>query len=137
KEIFKTSGGKYIAPQVLENRFKESAFIEHILVVGENRKHPAAIIVPAFDYLRNWCRVKEIPYSSDDEMIQNARIINRIENEIYEINQHFGRHEQIKKWELISQKWTYDSGELSPTLKLRRRFLNKKYAEIIEGMYEG
>ena len=137
KEIFKTSGGKYIAPQVLENRFKESAFIEHILVVGENRKHPAAIIVPAFDYLRNWCRVKEIPYSSDEEVIRNAGIINRIENEIHEINQHFGRHEQIKKWEFISDKWTYDSGELSPTLKLRRRFLNKKYAALIEEMYGG
>lgn len=136
KEIFKTSGGKYIAPQVLENRFKESAFIEHILVVGENRKHPAAIIVPAFEYLRNWCRVKEIPYSSDGEMIQNARIKNRIENEIYEINQHFGRHEQIKKWEFISDRWTCDSGELSPTLKLRRRFLNQKYAGLIEKMYE-
>lgn len=136
KEIFKTSGGKYIAPQVLENRFKESAFIEHILVVGENRKHPSAIIVPAFEYLRNWCRVKEMPALADEKMICNPRIIKRIEDEIAEINQHFGHHEQIKKWKFICEKWSYDSGELSPTLKLRRRFLNQKYSGIIEEMYE-
>jgi long-chain acyl-CoA synthetase len=136
KEIFKTSGGKYIAPQVLENRFKESAFIEHIMVVGENRKHPSAIIVPAFEYLKNWCRVKRIRYSSDEEMICHFRVLNRIEEEIYEINQYFGRHEQIKKWEIITDKWTADTGELSPTLKLRRKFLNEKYARLIEEMYE-
>jgi long-chain acyl-CoA synthetase len=136
KEIFKTSGGKYIAPQVLENRFKESAFIDHIMVIGENRKHPSAIIVPAFEYLKGWCRVKEIPYYSDGEIISHSRVINRIEEEIYEINQHFGRHEQIKKWEIISDKWTVDSGELSPTLKLRRKFLLNKYSRLIEDMYE-
>ncbi len=136
KEIFKTSGGKYIAPQVLENRFKESAFIDHILVIGENRKHPSAIIVPAFEYLKGWCRVKEIPYYSDDEILRHSRVINRIEEEIFEINQQFGHHEQIKKWEIISDKWTVDSGELSPTLKLRRKFLINKYARLIEDMYE-
>ncbi len=135
KEIFKTSGGKYIAPQVLENRFKESAFIEHILVVGENRKHPAAIIVPAFDYLRNWCRVKEIAYSSDKEMIQNARVVNRINEEIFEINRHFGHHEQIKKWKIISDKWSLETDELSPTLKLRRKHITAKYAQLIDEMY--
>jgi long-chain acyl-CoA synthetase len=136
KEIFKTSGGKYIAPQVLENRFKESAFIEHILVIGENRKHPSAIIVPAFEYLKSWCRVKEILYSSDEEMIHHFRVIQRIEEEIFEINRNFGRHEQIKKWEIIPDKWTSDTGELSQTLKLRRKFLNEKYARLIEEIYE-
>ncbi|MDO9256172.1 MAG: long-chain fatty acid--CoA ligase [Bacteroidales bacterium] len=136
KEIFKTSGGKYIAPQVLENRFKESAFIDHILVIGENRKHPSAIIVPAFEYLKGWCRVKEIPYYSDDEIICHSRVISRIEEEIYEINQHFGHHEQIKKWEIISDKWTVESGELSPTLKLRRKHLTGKYARLIDEMYK-
>lgn len=135
KEMFKTSGGKYIAPQVLENRFKESAFIEHILVIGENRKHPSAIIVPAFEYLVEWCRVKEIPYNSDEDIICHSRVIHRIEEEIYEINQHFGHHEQIKKWEIISDRWSADTGELSPTLKLRRKFLTEKYAGLIEEMY--
>lgn len=136
KEIFKTSGGKYIAPQVLENRFKESAFIEHVLVIGENCKHPSAIIVPAFEYLKSWCRVKRIKYSSDEEIICHSRVKNRIEEEIFEINQHFGHHEQIKKWVIISEKWTVDSGELSPTLKLRRKHLTCKYARLIEEMYE-
>jgi long-chain acyl-CoA synthetase len=136
KEIFKTSGGKYIAPQVLENRFKESAFIEHILVIGENRKHPSAIIIPAFEYLKNWCRVKEVPFSSFEDIIRNSRVLRRIEEEIYSINQHFGHHEQIKKWEIIADNWTADSGELSPTLKLRRKFLTEKYARLIEEMYE-
>jgi long-chain acyl-CoA synthetase len=135
KEMFKTSGGKYIAPQVLENRFKESAFIEHILVIGENRKHPSAIIVPAFDYLKSWCRVKEIPYNSDEDIICHSRVIHRIEDEIYEINKHFGRHEQIKKWEILPVRWSVDSGELSPTLKLRRKFLIEKYSDLIEEMY--
>jgi len=136
KEMFKTSGGKYVAPQVLENRFKESAFIEHILVIGENRKHPAAIIIPSFDYLKGWCRVKDIPYGSDDDIIRHSRVIHRIEEEIYEINQHFGRHEQIKKWEIITDHWSTDSGELSPTLKLRRKYLVGKYGKLIEEMYE-
>lgn len=135
KEIFKTSGGKYIAPQVLENRFKESAFIEQILVLGENRRHPAAIVVPSFEYLRNWCRVKGIAYSTDQEMANHPRIQHRLEEEITEINQHFGHHEQIKQWRITCDNWTYDSGELSPTLKLRRRFLNQKYASLIEEMY--
>jgi long-chain acyl-CoA synthetase len=136
KEIFKTSGGKYIAPQVLENRFKESAFIEHILVIGENRKHPSALVIPAFDYLKEWCRVKEIFYSSDEDIILHTRVIKRIEQEIFEINQYFGHHEQIKKWEIIADKWTVDSGDLSPTLKLRRKYLTCKYARLIEEMYE-
>jgi len=135
KEMFKTSGGKYVAPQVLENRFKESAFIEHILVIGENRKHPAAIIIPSFDYLKGWCKVKDIPYGSDDDIIRHSRVIHRIEEEIYEINQHFGRHEQIKKWEIITDRWSADSGELSPTLKLRRKYLTAKYENLIEEMY--
>jgi long-chain acyl-CoA synthetase len=80
--------------------------------------------------------VKEIPYSTDEEMIGQSRIINRIEDEIHEINQNFARHEQIKKWEIIPDKWTVESGELSPTLKLRRKHLNCKYARLIEEMYE-
>jgi len=136
KEIFKTSGGKYIAPQVIENRFKESAFIEHILVVGENRKHPSAIIVPDFDYLKGWCRVKEIQFNSAKETISNLRVISRIEEEIFRINQHFSRPEQIKKWTLIPDHWSVDSGELSPTLKLRRKFLTDKYRDLIESMYK-
>jgi len=136
KEIFKTSGGKYVAPQVIENRFKESSFIEHIIVVGENRKHPSAIIVPAFEYIKSWCRIKEIPYTSDKDIIRHSRVIHRIEEEIYQINQHFGHHEQIKKWELIPDRWSVETGELSQTLKLRRKFVDEKYKKLIDEMYE-
>lgn len=136
KEMFKTSGGKYIAPQVLENRFKESVFIEHVMVIGEYRKHPAALIVPAFEYLKGWCRVKEIAYSSDEDIILQPRVIQRIEREIEDINQYFGHHEQIKRWRFIAARWNSDSGELSPTLKLRRKFLTEKYAGLIEEMYD-
>lgn len=136
KEMFKTSGGKYIAPQVLENRFKESPFIEHVLVVGEGRKFPAALVSPSFDYLRSYCIIKEIPYNSNADIIRHSRIIHRIEEEIYNVNQHFGKHEQIKRWELLSDSWSVESGELSPTLKLRRSFLLEKYNQIIEELYE-
>lgn len=135
KEIFKTSGGKYIAPQVIESTFKESAFIEHMMVIGENRKHPSALIVPSMSYLRSWCTVKEIPFSSDEDIMKHSRVRQRIEREIFELNQKFARHEQIKKWELITDNWSVESGELSPTLKLRRKFLLEKYGELIEAMY--
>ncbi len=136
KEIFKTSGGKYIAPQVMENRFKESAFIEHIMVIGENRKHPAALIIPDFEYLKGWCRVKEIPFTTNSNMIHHARVVRRIGEEMYAINQHFGHHEQIKKWEFVPDRWSAETGELSPTLKLRRKFLHEKYYSLIEEMYK-
>lgn len=136
KEIFKTSGGKYIAPQVLENRFKESSFIEHVLVIGEGQKFPAALIAPSFDYLRSYCLKKEIPFNSNSDILKHSRIIHRIEEEIYATNQYFGRYEQIKRWEFISDIWSVEGGELSPTLKLRRAFLFEKYRKVIEELYE-
>lgn len=135
KEIFKTSGGKYVAPQVLENRFKDSPFIEQIIVIGENRKHPSAIIVPAFDYLRSWCEVKGIEYSSNELMITHPRVVNRILEDVSAINHDLDKTEQIKKFELVSEEWTVETNELSHTLKLRRDYIQKKYAAIIDRMY--
>lgn len=135
KEMFKTSGGKYIAPQVLENRYKESPFIEHVLVVGEGQRFPAALIVPSFDYLRSYCQIKGIPFNSAQDVIKHSRIIHRIEDEIYAINQHFGKYEQIKRWEFLTDSWSVETGELSPTLKLRRSFLTEKYKALIEELY--
>lgn len=135
KEIFKTSGGKYVAPQVLENRFKDSPFIEHIMVVGENRKHPAAIIVPAFDHLRSWCEVKGIEFTSYEDVITNPRVVNRIQEDVTVINHDLDKTEQIKKFELVTDEWTIETGELSHTLKLRRDYLHKKYAALIDRMY--
>ncbi|MDZ7775563.1 MAG: long-chain fatty acid--CoA ligase [Bacteroidales bacterium] len=136
KEMFKTSGGKYIAPQVIENMMKGSPFIENVLVVGDNKKFPAALVVPNFYHLRSWCNVKGITYTNDKEMIENQRIIDRYEREVAEMNQHFGKVEQIKKIALLSEPWSIETGELSPTLKLKRRVLYQKYEETIEALYE-
>jgi len=135
KEIFKTSGGKYVAPQVLENRFKDSPFIEQIFVLGENRKHPVAILVPTFEYLRSWCEVKGIEFTSNDDLIQNPRVVNRIAEEVARINHDLDKTEQIKKFEIVADEWTVETNELSHTLKLRRDYLLKKYASLIDQMY--
>lgn len=135
KEIFKTSGGKYIAPQVIENKMKGSPFIENVVVVGDGRKFAAALIVPNFYHLRSWCRVKGIEYTSDEDMIQNQRIIDRIEQEIEKTNQSFGKTEQIKRFKLLSTSWGIETGELSPTLKLKRRVIHEKYSKEIEELY--
>ncbi|MEI6900322.1 MAG: long-chain fatty acid--CoA ligase [Bacteroidota bacterium] len=135
KEIFKTSNGKYIAPHVIEQIFRESPFITNIMVIGENRKYVAAIIVPDFEYLRNWCAVKAIPYNSPKKAIRNHKIIHRIGEEVNRFNSELGQTEKIKKFRLLPDEWTVESGELSPTLKLRRKFILEKYSQIIEQTY--
>ncbi len=135
KEIFKTSGGKYIAPQAIENKFKESLFIEQIMVIGENRKFPSALIVPAFAHLKKWCEIKGIPFSSNADGIKNPEVISRIKKEVDELNQNFGQTEQIKKFELIDKEWTPDSGDLTPTLKLKRKIIAEKNKALIEKIY--
>lgn len=136
KELFKTSGGKYIAPQQLENKFKESPFIEQIIVVGENRNFPSAIIIPAFAHLKKWCEIKGIPYTSNEEIIKNKEVLSRIHEDISELNKSFGKTEQVKKFELLAKEWTIDSGELTPTLKLKRKIIAEKYKDVIEKMYQ-
>jgi long-chain acyl-CoA synthetase len=135
KEIFKTSGGKYIAPQPIEQRLKESSFIEHIMVVGENRNYAAALIIPNFEYLKNWCEVKNIEFISREKAAKNPVIIRRIRREVERFNQDLGQTEKIKKFRLLDAEWTTDSGEISPTLKLRRKFILEKYSKIIEETY--
>lgn len=135
KEIFKTSGGKYIAPQVLETRFKESPFIESIMVVGENKNFTAGLIIPNFQHLQSWCRVKGIPYTTDADMIKNERIINRIQREVDEINATLDKTDQLKRIVLLDKPWTVEDGDLSQTLKLRRKHLHVKYSEVIRELY--
>lgn len=135
KEIFKTSGGKYVAPQVLENKFKESRFIEQIMVIGENRKHPAALIVPSFEFLKEYCERKQIPYGSPEEVIRNEIIVKRIGKAVNKLNEEFGNWERVKKFELLPQEWSIDGGELTPTLKLRRKPILKKYNTQVEKIY--
>jgi long-chain acyl-CoA synthetase len=136
KEIFKTSSGKYIAPQPIEQLVKESPFIEHIMVVGENRNYAAALIIPNFEYLKNWCTVKHLAFGSNEKAVQNPRIIKRIGKEVERFNQDLGKTEKIKKFRLVAAEWSVESGELSPTLKLRRNFILEKYKKLIEETYK-
>jgi len=136
KEMFKTSGGKYIAPQVIENKFKESPLIEQLIVVGENRNYPAALIVPSFDGLREYCKRKEIPYSEDHEMIQNEAVQEKYLSEVEELNQKFGKWEQIKRFDLLDKPWGIDTGELTPTMKHKRKVIMEKYADRVEKLYQ-
>lgn len=135
KEIFKTSGGKYIAPQLMETRFKESQFIEQIMVIGEGEKHPAAIVQPDFTFLRSYCERKEIPFGSEAEIVKNERIQERIMQDIREINKLFGNWEQVKKIELSDHTWSIDGGELTPTLKLKRRVVLALHQEHYQRIY--
>jgi len=135
KEIFKTSGGKSIAPQPIEQRIKESPFIEHIMVVGENRNYPAALIIPNFEHLKNWCEVKHIAFGSRKKAVTNPKILRRIKQEVERFNQDLDQTEKIKKIRLLDAEWTTESGEISPTLKLRRKFIMEKYSQIIEETY--
>jgi long-chain acyl-CoA synthetase len=135
KEIFKTSGGKYIAPQQMENKYKESRFIEQIMVIGENKKHPAALIVPAFAFVEEWCKLKNISISSAEELIKNEKVIARINEELDSFNSQFGKWEQVKKFELIDHEWTVDTEELTPTMKLKRKNIMAKYTHLVEKIY--
>jgi len=135
KVIFKTSFGKYIHPQVLENAFKESPFIDQIMVIGENQPTPAAIVVPDFNHLRSWCEVKEIPYTTNAEMIAMPRIRKRFEKEITHYNKRFGKYERVSRFEILDHEWGVETGQLSATLKLRRTHLMNTYAEVIEHLY--
>ena len=135
KEIFKTSFGKYVSPELVENMLKESAFIDALMVVGENQKYAAAIIAPDFNHLRSWCQIKGIPYTSNAEMVALERIQKRFQKEIHKYNKHLGTTEQIKAFELLDTEWSVDSGELTATLKLRRTFLHGKYKTTIDKLF--
>ena len=135
KEIFKTSLGKYIAPELLENKIKESPFIDNIMVVGENQKFAAALVVPDFNHLRSWCKIKGVEYTTDSGMVADQQIRARLMKVIDLYNKEFGATEQIKKVEFMNTEWSTASGELTPTLKLRRSVINEKYKQQIEKLF--
>lgn len=135
KEIFKTSGGKYIAPQVIEIKFKVSPFIENIMVVGEGKHFASAIIIPNFEHLESWCKVKGHQYDGPDEVIKKQIVVQRIQREIDEMNTKLDQTEQVKKFVLLNDEWSVDNNLLSPTLKLRRKILVDKYNDLIENIY--
>ncbi|MGJ1447867.1 AMP-dependent synthetase/ligase [Sphingobacterium spiritivorum] len=136
KEMFKTAGGKYVAPQALENKFMESTLIGQVMVLGENRKFPSALIVPAFEELEKWCKHKGITYTSKDEIIKDSKVIEKYQSEIDRLNSGFGHWEQVKKFKLLNKEWSIDSGELTPKLSLKRKIILQKFEDTINGIYE-
>ncbi len=135
KEMFKTSGGKYIAPQLMENKFKESEFIEQIMVLGEGRKFPSALIVPNFETLRDWCASNEVTETNPDALINHPKVQDLYQIEIKKYNEEFGNWEQIKKFQIVEHTWGVDTGELTPTMKLKRRVIKEKFNDLIERIY--
>lgn len=136
KEIFKTAGGKYVAPQTIENKFKETPLVEQVMVLGENRKFPAALIVPNFAALKSWAAKKGIPYTSDVEMAKNAQVIEKFNQIVVQSCKDFGKWEQVKRFELLPKQWSIDGGELTPKLSLKRKVILEKNKEVIEKIYK-
>jgi len=136
KEMFKTAGGKYVAPQMLENKYKESIFIEQIMVLGENRKFPSALIVPNFETLKTWAGRKGITFTSNEEIIKNEQVLAKYKEVIDVAGVDFGKWEQVKRFALLPKEWSIDGGELTPKLSLKRKVITEKNNSIIEKIYK-
>lgn len=137
KELFKTAGGKYVAPQVIENKMKESMFIEQIMVVGgDDKKFVSALIVPSFSQLEVWIKQQGISYKTKQEIIDHPKVYELLHKEIKKYNHDFGQWEQIKKFILLPEEWSVESGELTPTMKPKRKIITEKYNSFIKSMYE-
>jgi long-chain acyl-CoA synthetase len=135
KEMFKTSGGKYIAPQPMENKFKESIFIEQIMVVGEGEKFPAALVVPNFETLKEWCQKKGIDFGNNEAAISNPQVKAKLEKEQERYNEHFAQFEKIKKIKLLPRLWTVEDGELTAKLSLRRKIIAEHFENEIKSLF--
>ena len=136
KEMFKTSGGKYIAPQLIENAMKQSRFIEQIMVIGDGEKMPAAFIQPNFDFVKEWAKLHKITLGSTNaEISANPDVIKRIDEEVEGINEKFGNWEKIKRFELTPDVWSIDGGQLTPTLKLKRKIIKEIYKDLYAKIY--
>ena len=136
KEMFKTSGGKYVAPQILENTFKQSRFIEQIMVIGDGEKMPSAFIQPAFDFVKEWASRHTIDLGSTNEDIcNNPKVIARIQEDIDEVNKKFGNWEQVKRFELTPDIWSIEAGHITPTMKLKRKIIKEKYQTLYDKIY--
>lgn len=135
KEMFKTSGGKYVAPLPIENKFKESMLIDQIMVVGPERKFVGALIVPAFAYLKDWCRQQGVNVTTNEELIRDPRVLALYRETVESYNKYFSHVEQIKKFELLPREWSIESGELTPKLSLKRKVVTEKFHDTIEKIY--
>ena len=135
KNLFKTSLGKYINPDIIERKFTESNFFENIVVFGENEKYAAALIIPDFDFIKSWCKKHEISYSNDHDMLNNQDVKTRLANEIKRINSFFGDTEKIKRYCFIEDSWTVANGILTPTLKVKRSVVKENYSNLINKLF--
>jgi long-chain acyl-CoA synthetase len=136
KELFKTSGGKYVAPQVIENKIKESAFVEQIMVIGAEQKFVAALIVPSYQILKNWIEQNNIDCLSNQDIIGHPSVIAHYETIIHQYNQLFNPFEQIKKFELIAEEWCIENGELTPKLSMKRKVIMERHKLVVENLYQ-
>ncbi len=135
KEIFKDSMGKYISPALIEGKFTESPLISMMMVVGENQKFAAALIVPNFENLKTWCEENHVAFTSNAEVIREKKVIDRYRKEVESYNKFFGDFEKVKCFELVDREWTIDEGEITPSLKLRRKVVAEHYKDLIDGMF--
>lgn len=135
KNLFKTSLGKYVNPDVVEGKFSTSGFIEQIVVLGENQKFAAALIRPDFAFLKDWCKKHEIPFTTNEEMILNEEVKKRYDKEVKKLNEGLGEVEKVKKYQLIADEWTIANGILTPTLKVKRRKVMEHYCDTIDKMF--
>jgi long-chain acyl-CoA synthetase len=135
KELFKTSGGKYVAPLPIENKLKESIYVEQVMVVGAERKFVGALIVPSFPNLRDWCKQNNVTYTTDEEIIRNPAVIAMFKELVESFNKFFNHVEQIKKFELLQHEWSIDTGEMTPKMSIKRKVVLEKYRDAIERIY--
>jgi long-chain acyl-CoA synthetase len=136
KEIFKTSGGKFITPQLVENKLKESSYIENAMVIGEGHKFPAALIIPAFEAVKGWCERKGIPYTNHKDMLSNERVKQKFQVEVDKTNADLAQYEKIKEFRLLPDEWTIDKGELTPKLSLKRKDIMRLNEAVINDIYK-
>ena len=136
KELFKTSGGKYVAPSAIENKLKESRFIEQVIVVGAGQKFVGALIVPSFANLKDWCEKSGVSFQSNESAINNPAIIAHYKEIVEQLNQNFNHVEQVKRFELLPREWSVESGEVTPKLSLKRKVIMEKYKGAVERIYD-
>ena len=135
KNLFKTSLGKYVNPDVVEGKFSTSGFIEQIVVLGENQKFAAALIRPDFAFLKDWCKFHKIPYTTNEEMVLNEEVKKRYDKEVKKLNEGLGEVEKVKKYVLLADEWTIANGILTPTLKVKRKVVMERYCDLIDKMF--
>ena len=135
KEMFKTSGGKYVIPPLLEGKLKQSRFIEQVMIIGEGEKMPAALIQPNFEFVREWAKRHDLALGGNEEIIVNQKVIDRIQEEVDECNCNFGKWEQIKRFELTPDEWSIEGGQLTPTMKMKRAIIKEIYKDLYDKIY--